>query len=60
MEAFQFELGRSETSLQQIAQRVDPSLAALLLDLNQPSCKVFLLACTFKFCIYGIEFDISR
>ena len=60
MQALQFELGRGETGLQLIAERGDSGLGALLLDLNQPSSKGFLLTGAFKFCVYGIEFDVSR
>ena len=60
VQAFQLELRSGQLRLQQLAERIDAGLRALLLNLHQTRRILFLLACGFQFAIDRVELDVGR
>ena len=60
MEASQLKLRSSQLSLQKLAERVNTGVSALLLNVHQPRCVLFLLLGRLKLAGDRVEFDVGR
>ena len=60
VQTLKLQLGRRQLRLQQITQRINAGLGALLLDGHQFLRKCLLLARGIQFMFDGIQFNVSR